>query len=122
MFILIYFALKWVLRKILGKIALKASTNFLLANPRKKFIETKSLKNLFKILFILIGFALKLVVYKILGKGKTLVSGCCSIFSISLRLRLKIEEQPDTNVFPFPNILYSTNLRAKPIRIKSVLN
>ena len=32
------------LKEAIGKIALKASTNFLLAIPRKKFIETKSLK------------------------------------------------------------------------------
>ena len=57
-----------------------------------------------------------------MGKGKKLVSGCSCIFSISFKANAEERREPDTNIFPFPNILYTTNFRAKLIRIKSVLN
>ena len=72
-FIQTYFALKWVLIKILGKIAKKAFANFLLANPRKKIIETKSFENKFKILLIHVGFDLKWILRPILVEKVNLI-------------------------------------------------
>ena len=50
----------------MGKIEKKAFTNFLLTNPRKNIIESKSFKIQFKILFIQVDFALKWILRPIL--------------------------------------------------------
>ena len=61
------------MRKILGKIAKKAFANFLMANPRKKIIETKSFENKFKILLIHVGFVLKWILRPILVEKVNLI-------------------------------------------------